>query len=54
MTPIQLHYTVNADDFTYAGEASASVKKKLKTLGYNQEALRRVAIAMYEAEINMV
>ncbi|MDR0913679.1 MAG: ATP-binding protein, partial [Oscillospiraceae bacterium] len=40
--------------FTYAGEASASVKKKLKTLGYNQEALRRVAIAMYEAEINMV
>ena len=30
------------------------VKSKLKKLGYNKDAIRRVAIAMYEAEINMV
>ena len=46
-----LHRT---DDFTRAGEASSDVKNKLKKLGYNSDAIRRVAIAMYEAEINMV
>lgn len=51
---IQLHYDVPGDDFTRAGEASSSVKKRLKALGYDQEAIRRIAIAMYEAEINMV
>ena len=51
---IHLHYEVSADDFTRAGEASGSVKKRLKSLGYNTDAIRRVAIAMYEAEINMV
>ncbi len=42
------------DDFTCAGEASSKVKNKLKQLGYNSEAIRRAAIAMYEGEINMV
>ena len=37
-----------------ASEASGMVKSKLKKLGYNKDAIRRVAIAMYEAEINMV
>lgn len=54
MNPIHLTYTVPGDDFTLAGEASGAVKRKLKTLGYDQDALRRVAISMYEAEINMV
>ena len=39
---------------TRAGEASGDVKHKLKKLGYNPTAIRRVAIAMYEGEINMV
>lgn len=51
---IHLHYEVSGDDFTRAGEASGAVKKRLKSLGYNSDAIRRVAIAMYEAEINMV
>lgn len=51
---IHLHYDVSGDDFTRAGEASGAVKKRLKALGYNTDAIRRVAIAMYEAEINMV
>lgn len=51
---LNLHYEIPDDDFTRAGEASGSVKKKLKKLGINPEAIRKVAIAMYEGEINMV
>ena len=40
--------------FTRAGEASSDVKRKLKQMGVNPEAIRKVAIAMYEGEINMV
>lgn len=54
MSAIHLRYEVPGDDFTRAGEASGAVKKRLKALGYNSDAIRRVAIAMYEAEINMV
>lgn len=52
--PLHLNYTVPGDDFTRAGEASGKVKQKLKTLGYNSDAIRRATISMYEAEINMV
>ncbi len=54
MKPLSLHYDVPGDDFTRAGEASGSVKRTLKQLGYDSEAIRNVAIAMYEGEINMV
>lgn len=49
-----LHFDVAGDDFTHAGEASGSVKRTLKKLGFSSDVIRRVAIAMYEAEINMV
>lgn len=51
---IKLSYEVPGDDFTRAGEASSAVKKTLKKLGMHPEVVRRVAIAMYEGEINMV
>ena len=51
---ITLHYDVPGDDFTRAGEASGAVKGKLKQLGFRPDVIRRVAIAMYEGEINMV
>lgn len=54
MSVINLIYDVPGDDFTRAGEASGAVKRKLRRLGYNPEAIRKIAIAMYEAEINMV
>ncbi len=47
-------YTIAANDFTRAGEASTDVKKKLKTMGMPPDVVRRVAIAIYEGEINMV
>ncbi len=49
-----LHYDVPGDDFTRAGEASGSVKRFLKKLGFDSKVIRNVSIAMYEAEINMV
>ena len=51
---IVLKYEISPDDFTRAGEASSDVKGKLKQLGVSPEAIRKVAIAMYEGEINMV
>lgn len=51
---IKLHFDVAGDDFTRAGEASGSVKRTMKKLGISADAIRKVAIAMYEGEINMV
>ena len=51
---VKLHYDVAANDFTVAGEASGAVKKVLRQLGFAPEVIRRVAVAMYECEINMV
>jgi serine/threonine-protein kinase RsbT len=51
---IRLKYTVSPSDFTRAGEASSDVKSKLKKMGIPPEVVRKVAIAMYEGEINMV
>ena len=54
MSAIKLHYEVDGTDFTRAGEASAAVKKTLRQLGINPGVIRKVAIALYEGEINMV
>ncbi|MBP3702813.1 MAG: ATP-binding protein [Lachnospiraceae bacterium] len=51
---IKLTYQVDGEDFTRAGEASSDLKSKLKQMGVSPEAVRKVAIAMYEGEINMV
>lgn len=51
---IVFNYSISPDDFTRAGEASSDVKSKLKQMGVSPEAVRKVAIAMYEGEINMV
>lgn len=53
MCVISLEYKVPGDDFTRAGEASGEVKKRLKMLGYDMDAIRRATISMYEGEINM-
>lgn len=51
---LKLHYVVEEDDFTSAGAASGDVKKLLRQLGANPDVIRKVAISMYEGEINMV
>ena len=52
--PIRFHFDVDGENFTSAGEASVAVKKKLRQLGYSPDIIRKVSIAMYEGEINMV
>ena len=47
-------FDVDGDDFTSAGQASVQVKRNLRQLGIDSEIIRRVSIAMYEGEINMV
>ena len=51
---VKLHFSVDGGDFTSAGQASVQVKKSLRQLGIDSEIIRKVSIAMYEGEINMV
>lgn len=51
---VTFHFDVDGENFSSAGEASVLVKKKLRQLGFSPEIIRRVSIAMYEGEINMV
>ena len=52
--PLVFRYDVDGNDFTSAGQASVMVKRNLRQLGISPEIIRRVSIAMYEGEINMV
>lgn len=51
---IKVSFDVDGENFASAGNASESVKRTLKQLGIPAPSVRRVAIAMYEGEINMV
>ena len=51
---VKFHFSVDGEDFSSAGQASVSVKKNLRQLGISPEIIRKVSIAMYEGEINMV
>ncbi len=51
---IKFHFDVDGDNFTSAGEASVKVKKLLRQLNIDPNIIKRVSIAMYEGEINMV
>lgn len=48
------NYIIPGDDFSLAGEVSSNFKSVLKKLGIAPETIRKVAIAMYEAEINTI
>ena len=47
-------FLVEGGDFRNAGNASTQIKTILKQIGIPGEIIRRVAIAAYEAEMNMV
>jgi anti-sigma regulatory factor (Ser/Thr protein kinase) len=47
-------YDITGRDFTNAGRASTAIKDTLKRLGVPPAVVRRVAIASYEAEMNVV
>lgn len=47
-------YVIKGWDFNRAGEASCEIKNTLKQIGISADIIRRVAIAAYEAEMNVV
>ncbi len=47
-------FDVDGENFTSAGQASVQVKKNLRQLGIAPDIIRKISIAMYEGEINMV
>ncbi|MBB6214916.1 anti-sigma regulatory factor (Ser/Thr protein kinase) [Anaerosolibacter carboniphilus] len=51
---LKLEFEVAKEDFARAGEASSNIKKVLRQLGIDAQIIRKVAIATYEAEINIV
>ncbi|HXF06175.1 MAG TPA: CBS domain-containing protein [Blastocatellia bacterium] len=53
-TAIVLRYYVEGGNFQKAGEASSRLKRNLKKLGVSPDAARRITIASYEAEMNIV
>ncbi len=51
---LRFHYAVKGKDFRHAGESASGLKKTLKRLGFHPQVVRRVAIATYEAEMNII
>ena len=51
---LNFHYDVDGENFVSAGQASVQLKKMLRRLGIPPEIIRKISIAMYEGEINMV
>ena len=54
MTGYSQTFQIQGMDFTHAGEASIALKNILKDIGAAQDLIRKVAIAAYEAEMNVV
>ncbi|MBR3178424.1 MAG: anti-sigma regulatory factor [Clostridia bacterium] len=51
---LHFHFDVDGNNFASAGEASVQVKRLLRQMGFSPDTIRRISIAMYEGEINMV
>ena len=51
---LEKSFPVEAGAYTTAGEASTTIKRTLKQLGISAEVLRRVSVACYEVELNLV
>lgn len=49
-----LEYTLIEGDFVNAGSASSSIKKTLKQLNVDMGIIKRVVVALYEAEVNAI
>jgi serine/threonine-protein kinase RsbT len=51
---MHLEYSVQGGNFSGAGDASSRIKNVLKKLGIPYDTIKRVAIASYESEMNIV
>lgn len=51
---MHLQYKIEGGDFSKAGFASSDIKKVLKQLNVDFRIIKRVIVALYEAEVNIV
>lgn len=49
-----MHFHIDGGDFVNAGRASSSIKSVLKQLNVPPRLVKRVVIALYETEVNVV
>lgn len=50
----QQEFTIRGGDFVNAGESSCKIRNTLREIGIDSDIIRRIAIAAYEAEMNVV
>lgn len=51
---MKLRFHVEGGDFSNAGAASSEVKKLLKQINVPSEIVKRIVVALYRAEVNIV
>jgi serine/threonine-protein kinase RsbT len=51
---LEQEYTIQGGDFVNAGESSCKIRNTLREIGIDSDIIRRIAIAAYEAEMNVV
>lgn len=51
---LELQFDIEGGDFTHAGKASSKIKKVLKQLNIDARTIKKVVVAVYEAEMNVV
>ena len=51
---MEFRYEIEGGNFSKAGSASSNIKKTLKQLNVNPAIVKRVVVALYEAEVNVV
>lgn len=51
---MEFKYSIEGGNFSKAGNASSQVKKVLKQLNLEMRLIKRIVVAIYEAEVNVV
>ncbi len=51
---MKFKYNIEGGDFTKAGNASSAIKKVLKQLDVDSKIIKRIVVALYEGEVNVV
>ncbi len=50
---LELQYEIRGGDFAHTGKASSKIKKMLKQLGVDSKSIKKIVVAIYEAEVNV-
>lgn len=50
---LELEFKISGGDFSNAGKASSQIKKVLKQLNVDTKSIKKIVVAVYEAEVNV-